>query len=156
MLRTREASYRASQLGAVLGNAPPGPTAHRGPWLDAWVSAHACGHTRPQHAAAPLCLHLMSKEVSGQPEGVTLLECIEEGSVPYPGRMSYVQWLKSRRETGSRPLRKRDGLSTTPEEEAALWRRVMEFLHDVGEGEEEEEEEEEDEEVDLPLRGTRR
>ena len=72
-----------------------------------------------------------------------------------PWALSYVQWLKSRRETGSRPLRKRDGLSTTPEEEVALWRRVMEFLHDVGEGEEEEEEEEEDEEVDLPLRGTR-
>ena len=36
----------------------------------------------------------MSKEVSGQPEGTTLLECINTGVVPYPERMTYVQlWL---------------------------------------------------------------
>ena len=148
MLRTREASYRASQLGAVLGNAPPGPTAHRGPWLDAWVSAHACGHSR----RSVLSLHLMSKEVAGQPEDVTLLDCIETGTVPFPGRMSYVQWLKWRKDTGTRPFKNRDGRSTTSEEEVALWRRVMEFLHDMGEGEEEEEEEED--EASLP--GSRR
>ena len=52
--------------------------------------------------------------------------------------MGYVQWLRWRRETGSRPLKKRDGRSTTPEEEVALRRQVMEFLYDVGEEEEEE------------------
>ena len=35
----------------------------------------------------------MSLEVPGQPEGVTLLEAIEKGDVPYPERMSYVGWL---------------------------------------------------------------
>ena len=29
----------------------------------------------------------MSKAVAGQPENVTLLECMENGSIPYPGRM---------------------------------------------------------------------
>ena len=89
----------------------------------------------------------MSAEVAGQAEGVTLLEAIEGGDVPYPERMSYVAWLKWRRETGSRPLSKRDGVSTTPEQEAALWRKVMKFLHDAEEEDEDEEEEEEDSEL---------
>ena len=89
----------------------------------------------------------MSAEVAGQAEGVTLLEAIEGGDVPYPERMSYVAWLKWRRETGSRPLSKRDGVSTTPEQEAALWRKVMKFLHDAEGEDEEEEEEEEDSEL---------
>ncbi|CAE6973320.1 pol [Symbiodinium sp. CCMP2592] len=63
--------------------------------------------------------------------------------------MGYVAWLKRRKTTGSRPLRKRDGRYTSPEVEAALWRSVMSFLHDAENGEEDdEEEEEEDEEVD--------
>ena len=61
--------------------------------------------------------------------------------------MSYVRWLKWRKDTGSRPLTKRDGINTTPEQEAALWRRVMQFLHDVEEEEEEEEDEEDDSEL---------
>ena len=89
----------------------------------------------------------MSAEVAGQAEGVTLLEAIEGGDVPYPERMSYVAWLKWRRETGSRPLSKRDGVSTTPEKEAALWRKVMKFLHDAEDEDEDEEEEEEDSEL---------
>ena len=89
----------------------------------------------------------MSAEVAGQAEGVTLLEAIEGGDVPYPERMSYVAWLKWRRETGSRPLSKRDGVSTTPEQEAALWRKVMKFLHDAEDEDEDEEEEEEDSEL---------
>ena len=87
---------------------------------------------RAQRAAAPLPADLMSREVAGQPEGTTLLECIEAGSVAFPERMGYVQWLLCRRETGSRPLKKRDGRSTTPEEEAALWRQVMEFCRGRG------------------------
>ena len=52
------------------------------------------------------------------------------------------------------PRKNRDGRFTTSEGEVALWRSVMEFLHDMQEGEEEEEEEE-DEEVDLAAeRGT--
>ena len=82
---------------------------------------------------------------------VTLLECIENGSVPYnPGRVSYVQWLKWRRVTGTRPLRKRDGVFTSFEEEAALWRSVMNFLHDATEDDDDEEEEEGEEEEEPP------
>ena len=88
----------------------------------------------------------MSKEVSGQPEGVTLLECINEGAVPFPERMSFVRWLEWRRQTGSRPVKRRDGRSTSSADEVALWRAVMDFLHDV----KEEEEEEEDDEDESP------
>ena len=51
------------------------------------------------------------------------------------------------------PLRKRDGVFTyftSPEEEAALWRSVMNFLHDATEDDEDEDEEEEDEEEEPP------
>ena len=91
----------------------------------------------------------MSAQVAGQPEGVTLLDAINDGTVPFPGRMSYVRWLEWRKETGSRPVKRRDGRSTTNTQEVALWKSVMEFLHDVQE-EEEEEEEESDEEDESP------
>ena len=73
----------------------------------------------------------MSEQVSGQPEGVTLLDAINDGLVPYPERMSYVRWLEWRKETGSRPVKRRDGRSTTSAQEVALWRTVMDFLHDM-------------------------
>ena len=93
----------------------------------------------------------MSKEVSGQPEGVTLLDCINEGAFPFPERMSFVRWLEWRRQTGSRPVKRRDGRSTSSADEVALWRAVMDFLHDVKEEDEEEEEEEgEDDEEESP------
>ena len=91
----------------------------------------------------------MSAQVAGQPKGVTLLDAINDGTVPFPGRMSYVRWLEWRKETGSRPVKRRDGRSTTNTQEVALWKSVMEFLHDVQE-EEEEEEEETDEEDESP------
>ena len=34
----------------------------------------------------------MSKEVAGEGEGVTLLECIADGRVPQPERMSLSKW----------------------------------------------------------------
>ena len=92
----------------------------------------------------------MSKQVAGRPEGATLLDAINDGDVEFPGRMTFMDWLKWRKSTGTRPLKKRDGVSTTLEEENALWKEVMDFLHDAGEEElEEEEEEEEEEEQDV-------
>ena len=88
--------------------------------------------------------------MSGQPEGTTLLECINTGAVPFPERMSYVRWLEWRRQTGSRPVKRRDGRSTSSADEVALWRSVMDFLHDMKEEDEEEEEEEEDDEDESP------
>ena len=64
--------------------------------------------------------------------------------------MTYVRWLEWRKETGSRPVKRRDGRSTSTAEEVALWRSVMDFLHDVKEDDEEEEEEEEDDEDESP------
>ena len=88
--------------------------------------------------------------MSGQPEGTTLLECINTGAVPFPERMPYVRWLEWRKETGSRPVKRRDGRSTSTAEEVALWRSVMDFLHDMKEEDEEEGEEEEDDEDESP------
>ena len=87
----------------------------------------------------------MSKQVAGKPEGATLLDAINDGEVEFAGRMTFMDWLKWRKSTGTRPLKKRDGVSTTLEEENALWKEVMDFLHDAGEEELEEEEEEEEE-----------
>ena len=86
----------------------------------------------------------MSKQVAGEPEGATLLDAINDGDVEFPGRMTFMDWLKWRKSTGTRPLN--DGVSTTLEEENVLWKEVMDFLHDAGEEELEEEEEEEEEE----------
>ena len=92
----------------------------------------------------------MPKQVAGKPEGATLLDAINDGEVEFPGRMTFMDWLKWRKSTGTRPLKKRDGVSTTLEEENVLWKEVMDFLHDAGEEElEEEEEEEEEEEQDV-------
>ena len=92
----------------------------------------------------------MSKQVAGKPEGATLLDAINDGDVEFPGRMTFMDWLKWRKSTGTRPLKKRDGVSTTLEEENALWKEVMDFLHDAGEEDlEEEEVEEEEEERDV-------
>ena len=88
----------------------------------------------------------MSKQVAGKPEGATLLDAINDGDVEFPGRVSFMDWLKWRKTTGTRPLKKRDGVSTTLEEENKLWKEVMDFLHDAGEEELEEEEEDEEEE----------
>ena len=92
----------------------------------------------------------MSKQVAGKPEGATLLDAINDGDVEFPGHMTFMDWLKWRKSTGTRPLKKRDGVSTTLEAENALWKEVMGFLHNAGEEElEEEEEEEEEEEQDV-------
>ena len=95
----------------------------------------------------------MSKQVAGKPEGATLLDAINDGDVEFPSRMSFMDWLKWRKSTGTRPLKKRDGVSTTLEEENKLWKEVMDFLHDADEEEleEEEDEEEEEEEVDAAV-----
>ena len=132
-----------STIGGCSGKSPkvPGPTR---------PLAGRVGLDSRVRAAAPATPRTMSK-VSGQPEGTTLLECINESAVPFPERMSFVRWLEWRRQTGSRPVKRRDGRPTCSADEVALWRSVMDFLHDVKEeDEEEEEEEEEDDEDESP------
>ncbi|CAE7226703.1 unnamed protein product, partial [Symbiodinium sp. CCMP2456] len=136
-------SQRASQLGLFWETLPQvgRPIAVRG----------RTRGSRPTAAAvlgAACCCAVGPVPHVGQPEGVTLLDCIETCAAPLPGRMSFVQRLKWRKDIATRPLKSRDGRFTTSEEEVALWRSVMEFLHEMQEGEEEEEEEEDEE--DLP------
>ena len=94
---------------------------------------HARGLWARRAAALPAS-PAMSREVAGEPEGATLLDAIERGSVPFPASMGYTAWLKWRRETGSRPTKKRDGVSTSPKKEAVLWHKVMGFLHHARKG----------------------
>ena len=42
-----------------------------------------------------------------------------------------MDWLKWRKTTGTRPLKKRDGGSTSLEKKKKLWKKVMDFLHDA-------------------------
>ena len=93
----------------------------------------------------------MSKQVAGKPEGAALLDAINDGEVEFLAKMTFMDWLKWRKSTGTCPLNKRDGVSTTLEEKNQLWKEVMDFLHDAGEEELEEEEEEEEEELQLIL-----
>ena len=52
-------------------------------------------------------------EVSGEPEGVSLLDAVAAGRVPRPAEMPFSEWLKWRAGSGKRPTRGRDGVSTT-------------------------------------------
>ena len=112
-------------MGAVLGNLSQGPRA-----VAALGWARELRLTRAAFALGAACCCAA---------GPSLM------SKPYPERMTYVRWLEWRKETGSRPVKRRDGRSTSTAEEVALWRSVMDFLHDVVEEEEEEEEDDEDE-----------
>ena len=85
----------------------------------------------------------MSKEVAGENEEVTLSECIADGRVPRPERMSFPKWQAWRKDEGRRPEKKRDGRGLTTEEEVALWRSIMLELYGEPESGEEEDEEEE-------------
>ena len=82
----------------------------------------------------------------------TLLEAIEAGVVPRPGRLGYHAWNACRAHEGMRPSRRRHGdpATTTTAEEAELWRIVMRSLYgEEWEDDHEEEEEKEEEAEDL-------
>ena len=72
----------------------------------------------------------------------------------YPERMAFMYWQKWRKDTASRPTKKKDGRSTTLQQENKVWRETMEFLYDDFDAETEEEyEEEEEEEAGEPAEG---
>ena len=89
----------------------------------------------------------MSAQVSGEPEGVTLLDAITEGRVPTPGELTFPQWQAWRRGPGMRPTVSRDGRGITTAEEVEIWRAVMGHLYGDGRVEALEEEERADEGV---------
>ena len=67
----------------------------------------------------------VSAEVSGEPEGVSLLDAVAAGRVPRPAEMPFSEWLKWRAGSGKPPTRGRDGVSTTMQQEAVLWKALM-------------------------------
>ncbi|CAE7528445.1 unnamed protein product [Symbiodinium sp. KB8] len=68
--------------------------------------------------------------------------------------MAFMYWQKWRKDTASRPTKKKDGRSTTLQQENKVWRETMEFLYDDFDAETEEEyEEEEEEEAGEPAEG---
>ena len=77
-------------------------------------------------AVAPVAA-AVSAEVSGEAEGVSLLDsdAVAAGRVPRPAEMPFSEWLKWRAGSGKRPTRGRDGVSTTMQQEAALWKALM-------------------------------
>ena len=83
----------------------------------------------------------MSKEVAGEDEGVTLSECIADGRVPVPDKMSFPKWQAWRRREGRRPTRRRDGRGLPTGEEVALWKAIMAEYYGEDDSEEEEDEE---------------
>ena len=86
----------------------------------------------------------MSAEVSGEPEGVTLIEAIDAGRVDTPGELNFPQWQAWRRGPGRRPTIRRDGRGLSTREEVDLWRRVMEHLYGEGRAGELEEQDEDE------------
>ena len=87
----------------------------------------------------------MSLEVSGQPEGVTLIQAIEAENIPLPEPMSFPKWQHWRQHEGRRLSKKKDGIARSTADEVKLWKEVMEFFHDIKSDDEDEEEEEEEE-----------
>ena len=66
-------------------------------------------------------------EVSGTDE--LLCHCIDSGEIEAPGLVDFNEWQKWRVDVGRRPTKKKDGASTTPKQEAALWRATMASNH---------------------------
>ena len=83
--------------------------------------------------------YAMSKEVSGEDEGVTLSECIADGRVPVPERMSFPKWQSWRRGEGRRPVLRRDGRGISTKDEVALWKATMVELYGAEDSDEDEE-----------------
>ena len=94
----------------------------------------------------------MSTEVSGEAEGVTLIEAIEAGRIATPGELSFPQWQAWRKGPGMRPTRDGRGISTR--DEVDLWRRVMEHLYGAGRAGELEEEDDGPEGREIALQGS--
>eukprot|EP00434_Breviolum_minutum_P043910 symbB.v1.2.039161.t1/scaffold6334.1/size18957/2 len=70
-----------------------------------------------------------SKEVSGEADGVTLSQCLADGRVPVPDRMSFPKWQQWRKAEGRRPTKRKDGVGLSTAQEVALWRATMEELY---------------------------
>ena len=70
-------------------------------------------------------------EVTGQPEGTTLLQAIQKGAISKPTLMGFNEFETWRKETGGRPTTATDGASTSSATEASIWKEVMAELYGV-------------------------
>ena len=68
-----------------------------------------------------------AQEVRGTDQG--LLRQIAEGSVEKPDLMQYTTWIGWRKSSETRPSKVVDERTSTPKEEADLWRGVMAALY---------------------------
>ena len=64
-------------------------------------------------------------EVTGIPEGTTLLEAIEGGTISQPTLMEFQAFQSWRKETGGRPTTAQDGAYTSSTTESRIWKEVM-------------------------------
>ena len=67
------------------------------------------------------------QEVSGTDE--QLCHCIDSREIEAPGLINFNEWQKWRAGAGRRPTKKKDGVFTTPKQEALLWRATMAANH---------------------------
>ena len=58
------------------------------------IPAEALAVADADPAVAPVAA-AVSAEVSGEPEGVSLLDAVAAGRVPHPAEMPFSEWLKS-------------------------------------------------------------
>ena len=89
-----------------------------------------------------------SKEVSGEADGVTLSQCLADGRVPVPDRMSFPKWQQWRKAEGRRPTKRKDGVGLSTAQEVALWRATMEELYGKDEAEAVDDSDDDDDEDD--------
>ena len=71
----------------------------------------------------------------GEADGVTLSQCLADGRVPVPDRMSFPKWQQWRKAEGRRPTKRKDGVGLSTGQEVALWRATMEELYGKDEAE---------------------
>ena len=64
-------------------------------------------------------------EVTGMPEGTTLLQVIEGGTISQPTLMEFKEFETWRKESGGRPTVAQDGAYTKTETEVKIWKEVM-------------------------------
>ena len=78
-------------------------------------------------AEAALPAETARQEVSGTDD--LLCHATDQGDIAVPTLMNFNDWQKLRSGAGRRQTKRKDGVSTTPKEEAQLWRATMEANH---------------------------
>ena len=70
----------------------------------------------------------MARQVTGNPE-LTLIDAINDGTVPKPPLMDWNAWQSWRSNEGRRPKMKRDHYTMSNSDEVNLWASIMSTLY---------------------------